>query len=200
MRDSIIYLIVFSVGVISALCGWIPAAWLSTDISKWILYTLLFFVGIQIGSAKNIFPAVRSFGSKIMLIPVATTIGTFVAVFLVSFLLPGRSSIDCLAAGSGFAYYSLSSILISEYRGPELGTIALLANIFREFFVLIFTPWMVRYFGKLAPVCAGGATTMDTTLPVITRHSGSDYVVIALFHGMVIDFSVPLWVSFFLSL
>ena len=70
----------------------------------------------------------------------------------------------------------------------------------REFIVLLLAPWMVRHFGKLAPICAGGATTMDTTLPIITRYSGSDYVVVALFHGMVIDFSVPLWISFFLSL
>jgi len=41
---------------------------------------------------------------------------------------------------------------------------------------------------------------MDTTLPFITRYSGEPYVVVALFHGMVIDFTVPLWVSLFLSL
>ena len=69
----------------------------------------------------------------------------------------------------------------------------------REFFVLIFAPWMVRYFGRLAPICGGGATTMDTTLPIITAYSGQEYVVIALFHGMIIDFSVPLWVSLFLN-
>ena len=56
---------------------------------------------------------------------------------------------------------------------------------------------MVKYFGKLAPICAGGATTMDTTLPIITKFSGSEYVMVALFHGIIIDFSVPLWVSFF---
>ena len=70
----------------------------------------------------------------------------------------------------------------------------------REFSVLVLAPWMVKYFGKLAPVSAGGATTMDTTLPVITRYAGTEYGVIALFHGMIIDFSVPLWVTFFLNL
>ena len=76
----------------------------------------------------------------------------------------------------------------------------MLANIIREFFVLILAPWIVKYFGKLAPISAGGATTMDTTLPIISRYSGSDYVIIALFHGIIIDFSVPIWVSLFLSL
>lgn len=200
MKQSIIYLLLFAAGVILALTGQLPDALLNDDISKWILYGLLFLVGIQIGSGKKILLAVKRFGPAIALIPLATTVGTFAGAGVSSLLLPGRSLIDCLCVGAGFAYYSLSSILISEFRGAELGTVALLANIMREFIVLLLAPWMVRHFGKLAPICAGGATTMDTTLPIITRYSGSDYVVVALFHGMVIDFSVPLWISFFLSL
>lgn len=200
MKQSLIYLLLFALGVILALWGHIPDVLLKDDISKWILYGLLFFVGVQIGSGKNMFTAVKRFGFKIALVPVATTVGTFAGAALTSLLLPERSLIDCLSVGAGFAYYSLSSILISEFRGAELGTVALLANIMREFIVLVFTPWLVKYFGKLSPICAGGATTMDTTLPMITKYSGSDYVVVALFHGMVIDFSVPLWVSFFLAL
>ncbi len=200
MKQSLIYLLLFALGVVLALWGHIPDVLLKDDISKWILYGLLFFVGVQIGSGKNMFTAVKRFGFRIALVPVATTVGTFAGAALASLLLPGRSLSDCLSIGAGFAYYSLSSILISEFRGAELGTVALLANIMREFIVLVFTPWMVKYFGKLSPICAGGATTMDTTLPMITRYSGSDYVVVALFHGMVIDFSVPLWVSFFLTL
>ena len=200
MKQSLIYLLLFALGVILALWGHIPDVLLKDDISKWILYGLLFFVGVQIGSGKNMFTAVKRFGFKIALVPVATTVGTFAGAALTSLLLPERSLIDCLSVGAGFAYYSLSSILISEFRGAELGTVALLANIMREFIVLVFTPWLVKYFGKLSPICAGGATTMDTTLPMITKYSGPEYVVVALFHGMVIDFSVPLWVSFFLTL
>ena len=200
MKQSLIYLLVFAVGAVLAITGLIPDALLNDNISKWVLYTLLFFVGIQIGSSKNMFTAVRRFGWKITLVPLATTVGTFAGVALMSMLLPDRNLSDCLSVGAGFAYYSLSSIIISEYRGAELGTVALLANIMREFIVLIAAPWLVKYFGKLAPISAGGATTMDTTLPIITKFSGTEYVVIALFHGMVIDFSVPLWVTFFLSL
>ena len=200
MKQSLIYLLLFALGVILALWGHIPDVLLKDDISKWILYGLLFFVGVQIGSGKNMLTAVKRFGFKIALVPIANTVGTVAGAALTSLLLPERSLIDCLSVGAGFAYYSLPSILISEFRGAELGTVALLANIMREFIVLVFTPWMVKYFGKLSPICAGGATTMDTTLPMITKYSGSDYVVVALFHGMVIDFSVPLWVSFFLTL
>ncbi|WP_298650209.1 lysine exporter LysO family protein [uncultured Proteiniphilum sp.] len=200
MKQSLVYLLFFITGVALALNGLIPELLLGSDISKWVLFFLLFLVGMQIGSGKNMFAALKRYGWKITLIPLATTIGTFSGVALVSLLLPDRSLTDCLGVGAGFAYYSLSSILITEFRGAGLGTVALLANIMREFSVLILAPWMVKRFGKLAPISAGGATTMDTTLPIITKFSGTEYVTIALFHGMIIDFSVPLWVSFFLSL
>ena len=199
MKQSLIYLAVFALGVLLAIPGFMPLYFIENDISKWILYLLLFFVGIQIGGSKNILKVARSVGFKIMLVPLATTIGTFVGAITISFLLKERSITDCLSVGAGFAYYSLSSILITEYRGAELGTIALLSNIMREFFVLLLAPWMVKYFGKLAPICGGGATTMDTTLPIISKYAGSDFIIIALFHGIIIDFSVPIWVSFFLS-
>ena len=200
MKQSLIYLLVFALGVSLAIPGFVPQYFIENDISKWILYLLLFFVGIQIGANKNILKVAKSTGFKIMLVPIATTVGTFVGAIAISFLLNDRSITDCLSVGAGFAYYSLSSILITEYRGAELGTIALLANIMREFFVLLLAPWMVKYFGNLAPICGGGATTMDTTLPIISKYSGSNFIVIALFHGIIIDFSVPIWVSFFLTL
>ncbi len=200
MKQSVVYLSVFALGIVLAITGFIPSYFVENDISKWILYLLLFFVGIQIGTNKNIFKVTKSVGFKIMLVPLATTIGTFVGAIIISVFLSERSITDCLSVGAGFAYYSLSSILITEYRGAELGTIALLANIIREFFVLLLAQWIVKYFGSLAPICAGGATTMDTTLPIISKNSGSDFIVVAIFHGIIIDFSVPIWVSFFLSL
>lgn len=77
---------------------------------------------------------------------------------------------------------------------------ALLANISRELITLLCAPLLARWFGRLAPISAGGATTMDTTLPIITRVSGSRYVILSVFHGFTVDFSVPFLVTFFCSL
>ena len=200
MKQSFIYLLVFALGILLTITDYMPSFFIANDITKWIFYLLLFFVGIQIGTNKNILNVTKSVGFKIMLVPLATTIGTFAGAIIISLILSERSITDCLSVGAGFAYYSLSSIIITEYRGAELGTTALLANIIREFFVLLLAPWIVKYFGNLAPISAGGATTMDTTLPIISKYSGADYVIIALFHGIVIDLSVPIWVSFFLSI
>jgi uncharacterized membrane protein YbjE (DUF340 family) len=59
---------------------------------------------------------------------------------------------------------------------------------------------MVRWFSPLAPICAGGATTMDVTLPIITHTSGRDWVFVSILHGVVVDFSVPFLVPLFCSL
>ncbi len=200
MRGSLIIVAFFIAGLLLARWGWIPSSLSEGDVSIWALYALMFLVGISIGSDTQALKAIRGQHWKILWVPVATWAGTLVGTALASLLLPSRSLADCLAVGSGFGYYSLSSIFITEYRGAELGTIALAANIIREIITLLGAPLLVCWFGKLAPICAGGATTMDTTLPVITRFSGKEFVVISIFHGFIVDFSVPFLVTFFCKL
>lgn len=200
MRGSLIIVAFFIAGLLLARWGWIPSSLSEGDVSIWALYALMFLVGISIGSDTQALKAMRGQHWKILWVPVATWAGTLAGTALASLLLPSRSLADCLAVGSGFGYYSLSSIFITEYRGAELGTIALAANIIREIITLLGAPLLVCWFGKLAPICAGGATTMDTTLPVITRFSGKEFVVISIFHGFIVDFSVPFLVTFFCKL
>jgi uncharacterized membrane protein YbjE (DUF340 family) len=80
-----------------------------------------------------------------------------------------------------------------------VGVIALLANISREIITLLFTPLFVKIFGKLAPISAGGATSMDTTLPIISRFSGHDYAIVSVVHGTILTILVPFLVSFILT-
>ena len=160
----------------------------------------MFLVGISLGSDRQALQALKQQNLKIMLVPLATVAGTLAGVSLVSFVLDSRSLTDCLAVGSGFGYYSLSSIFITQYKGAELGTIALMSNIMRELLTLLAAPLLVRCFGKLAPIAAGGATTADTTLPIIARYSGKEFTIISVVHGMAVDFSVPFLVTFFCTI
>lgn len=140
-----------------------------TGISTWVLYALMFCVGITLGAAAA------------------------------ALLLPWGAA-DTLAVGAGFGYYSLSSIFIADLRGPELATVALLCNVMREIFTLLAAPLVAHLFGPLAAVSIGGATSFDTTLPIITRAAGRPYAVVSVFHGCAMDFSVPFLVTFFCSL
>ena len=165
-----------------------------------ILCALMFCVGMSIGSDTKMLKSFKSVNPRLMMLPVMTIVGSLAGTAAASALLPHRHFFDCLAIGSGFGYYSLSSIFITEYKGAELGTIALIANIMREILTLLCAPLLVKFFGKLAPISMGGATTMDTTLPIITRTSGQDFVIVSIFHGFCVDFSVPFLVTFFCSL
>lgn len=208
MKGSLLVVACFVLGCLLGWMGWLPTFVQEHDLSVYVLYLLMFQVGLSIGSDSKLKQILRSLRPKLLLVPLATIVGTLTFTTLVSFLLSRWSVFDCLAIGSGFAYYSLSSILITQLKEPllgaqlaaELGTIALIANILRELFALLGAPLFVRYFGRLAPICAGGATTMDTTLPIITRCCGNELVFVSIFHGILVDFSVPFLVSFFCSL
>ena len=198
MRSSLIIISFFVAGLLLAYWGVLPEGLADGDLSMYALYLLMFLVGISIGSDMKALRALKEQHWRILLVPLATILGTLGGSALVSLFLPGRTLWDCLAVGSGFGYYSLSSVFITEYRGAELGTVV--ANIVREIITLLGTPLLVCWFGRLAPICSGGATTMDTTLPVISRFSGKEFVVVSIFHGFVVDFSVPFLVTFFCKL
>ena len=207
MKGSLIVVGFFALGCVLGWSGRLPDVVIENDITVYVLYLLMFQVGLSIGSDKKLKDILGSIRPKLLLVPFATIAGTLVFSALVSLLLTQWSVFDCLAVGSGFAYYSLSSILITQLKesslgvqlATELGTIALMANIMREIMALLGGPLFVKNFGRLSPICAGGATTMDTTLPIITRYSGKDLVFISIFHGIIVDFTVPFFVSFFCS-
>lgn len=200
MKGSLIIIAFFLLGILCGVMHWLPDLNAYGNVSYLTLCALLFCVGITVGNNTTMLKTFRHLDPRLMLLPLMTIVGTLAATAIAAIGLPRRSLTDCLAIGSGFGYYSLSSIFITQYRGPELGTIALLANIIREVFTLLGAPLLVRYFGPLSPISCGGATTMDTTLPIITRTSGQDFVILSLFHGFLVDFSVPFLVTFFCTL
>ena len=200
MKGSLIIVGFFTLGVLCEVFNWIPSAYLSDDLSFYALCGLMFSVGLSIGHDPQTIRNFRALNPRLMWLPVCTILGTLSAAALVSLLFPHRTTPECMAIGSGFGYYSLSSIFITEYKGAELGTVALLSNIAREIMTLLGAPLMVRWFGHLAPISSGGATTMDTTLPIITQYTGQQFVIVSIFHGFVVDFSVPFLVTFFCSI
>lgn len=201
MKGSLIIVGFFIAGTLCGVCRLIPADFITDSrISFYALCALMFCVGISIGNDPQTLKNFRSLNPRLVFLPVMTILGTLAGSAAVNLILTHRSLTDCLAVGSGFGYYSLSSIFITEYKGAELGTIALLANISREILTLLAAPLLAHWFGKLAPISAGGATSMDTTLPIITRTSGQQFVVVSIFHGFIVDFSVPFLVTLFCSL
>lgn len=200
MKGSLIIVGFFILGIAAGLSGMVPESIIDGDLTFYALCALLLCVGMGIGSDRNIVTKFKSLDVRMALLPLGTALGTFAGSLAVSLILSGRSPLDCLAVGSGFGYYSLSSIFITEYKGAELGTIALLANIIREMVTLLLSPVLAKAFGPLAPISSGGVTSMDTTLPIIMASSGEQYSAVSIFHGFILDFSIPFLVTFWCTL
>ena len=200
MRGSIVIALFFAAGVAAGHWGLLPRQIDAGGLCFPVLCLLIFFVGTGIGSDTGLVKAFRRLSPGLALLPAVSMLGTLAASAAVG-LLSGRHSVsEWMAVGSGFGYYSLSSVIISECKGAELGTVALLSNVVREMTTLLFAPLLARVFGTLAPIAAAGATAMDTSLPVITRTCGQQYAPVAIYSGVVTDFCVPFLVTLFCSM
>lgn len=176
MKESILILLFF-------ILGRVGGYFVTTDFdphqfSVYVLYVLMLLLGINLGGNQDIKGFASQLSFKMILVPMATVAGTFVFSAIAAFILSRWSIFDCMAVGSGFAYYySVSSVLITQLKTPsiglqlatELGTIALLANIFREMTALICAPVIRKYFGQLAPISAAGIGSSDILLATISR-------------------------------
>jgi len=200
MKSSLYILIAFVVGITTAFFLFVPQKFTNPDITKYVLYLLIFFVGTGVGANVQVWQLLKKMHFKILIVPFSTVAGTIAGVAMVWPFINNLPLGEALAVGSGFGYYSLSSVIISSLDGNFLAIIALISNLTREIFTLIFSPLFVLWFGKLSPIASGGATSMDTTLPVITRVSGKEYVVISVFNGVVLTLLVPLLVPAFLNI
>ena len=206
MKSSLIILIFFLLGCVGGL--FYTADFDLHILSVDVLYLLMLLLGINLGCNQDLKGFVRQFNFKMLLVPIATVTGTFLFSAVAGFILSQWSIFDCMAVGSGFAYYSISSVLITQLKAPsigmqlatELGTIALLANIFREMTALIGAPFIRKYFGCLAPISAAGIGSADILLASISKYSGKDAIPLAILHGILINISVPFFVSLFCNL
>lgn len=198
MQESIVIFVCFSGGCVLGYLG--ADAYLPSRASFYCLCLLLICVGLSVGQNEELRNNFRHIKKGYILMPIITIIGTWIGALFTAMLLTSRSISEWLAVSSGFGYYSLSSMLITEVKGIELGTVALMYNVMREITALLLAPMLLRMFGPLAPISIGGATTADTTLPTISRVSGAQFVPVAIFHGLVVDLSVPVLVPFFCAL
>lgn len=195
MKSSLFILCCFITGILLAYYRYVPDIFLTYDYSNYILPVMMFFVGIGIGGdIKSLYVPIKKYKLKIILIPLATIFGSIIITALISPLFDITTK-ETIAIGSGFGYYSLSAIFLNKLAGYEIGMMALISNMTREITALLFIPILARYCGKLAPISAAGATSIDTTLPIIAKSCGEQFIVISIFHGILVDISVPIIIS-----
>lgn len=179
----------------------LPSAWAPylDTITTAALALLLIAIGIDLGKNRSFVTAVRQEGPTILALPLLSGVGSLIGTGLAAPVLK-IPSVQTLAVGAGFGWYSLSGILIADAGYPELGGLAFLTNVMRELLTIVAMPFLARRLGPFCAIAAGGATTMDTTLPLIANNAGQESALPALVHGMVLSAVVPFLVPFFVRL
>ena len=133
------------------------------DTLDFILMTALdimvFIAGIEIGSNRDILKRVCNLHSAVLAlsIPAAVAVGSVIGAALIGMAV-GLSLYDAVLVGSGFGWYSFSSVVISAMYSTEIGTVSFLANMLRELSAFFLIPLLVRVHKLLALAPSGAAT------------------------------------------
>jgi uncharacterized membrane protein YbjE (DUF340 family) len=99
-----------------------------------------------------------------------------------------------MAVSAGFGWYTLAGPLAGQLFGVEFGALGFAANFFRELLTILAIPLLLKV-NKYAPIASGGATAMDTTLPIIVRYCGSDSLIIAFLSGFILSLIAPFTIT-----
>lgn len=172
-------------------------AWFESSLVTYLLYTLLFFVGMGMVHKRISFRGVFA-DKSLLLLPLYTIAGTYLGALLAPLLTPYTIK-EAWGMLSGFGWYSLSGILISDLGFPILGSISFLANLLRESFSFFLIP----FFGRLGKryyypaVCTAGATSMDVTLVLLSSHFGTRTMLGSIYHGVIISLAAPILIPLF---
>lgn len=162
--------------------------------SDLILYLLMLSVGISIGMHKGIVQKIREYHIRIFIIPIGIMIGSLLGGVVCSLLfqLPlGHGT----AIASGMGWYSLAGSAIGNIAGAQLGSIAFLSNLMREVFSFLLIPFLAAHLNQYACIAPAGATSEDTTLPVILKYTNEETVVLSVLNGVICSFFVPILIS-----
>ncbi|ENX19703.1 MULTISPECIES: LysO family transporter [Acinetobacter] len=165
---------------------------LSLHISTWhLLLVFMFMIGLDLAYS----PLDRSWlNFKILLVPIGCIFGSLFAVMLYSFWNTDISLKDLIMLSQGYGFYSMSGVVVTELRNAELGSIALMNDLFREIFAILLMYCMGWRYPRSA-ISAAGATAMDVTLPMVKQACGHDFIPHAMVSGFILSLLAPVMVS-----
>ncbi|MCR9609696.1 lysine exporter LysO family protein [Vibrio diabolicus] len=194
--ESVKLIVVVGGGLVVGLLLPIDLSWVDTA-SEWILFLLLFFIGIQLRNSGLTLRQIllNKQGMAIAAVVIATCmLGGVIAAILLDLPI-----YQALAMASGFGWYSLAGILMGDAFGPVFGGASFLIELMRELVALVAIPLFIRSYPCTA-IGYAGATAMDFTLPVIQTTGGVRCVPVAIVSGFILSLLVPVMMLFFVSL
>ena len=159
--------------------------------SWWLLLVFMVLIGLDLAYA----PLDRSWLNwKILLVPLGCIVGSVFGAYVSALLLQQLSFKDALLFSQGYGFYSMSGIFITELKGAELGSIALINDLFREIFAILLM-YCLGWRYPRAAIASAGATAMDVTLPMVKQACGNDFIPYAMVSGFILSILAPIAVS-----
>ena len=165
---------------------------------NYALVVLILMVGMQLrGSGVSLHQVLLN--RRGVLTAIVFMFACMLGGLLFALIMPNISWAQGLALSSGYGWYSLSGIVMNQTYGAVIGSIAILNDLAREFFALLFIPFIMRRYPSAA-VSVGGATSLDFTLPVIQSSGGMGMMPLAISFGFIVNIMSPILMVFFSSL
>lgn len=153
------------------------------------LFLLLFVMGLTLSLDKEAIGKIRKSGLRILIVPFSVAAGSILGGFVAGLVLR-LDVFASMAVTAGCGWYTLTGPLVGDLFGLEWGAMGFAVNFMRELFTIVGVSLLIRI-DKYGPIASGGATSMDTTLPIIVRYSGSDVLITAFSSGFVLTLIAP---------
>lgn len=170
--------------------------WLTfaSQASEAALIFLLALVGMQLRNSSMTLRQII-LNRRGMLVAVVVAVSSLVGGALAAIML-GLPLNTGLAIASGYGWYSLSGIVLTDSFGPVIGSAAFFNDLARELVAIMLIPTLVRT-SRSSALGLCGATSMDFTLPVLQRSGGLDMIPPAVVHGFLLSLLAPILMAFF---
>ncbi len=159
-----------------------------------VLNLLMVSVGISIGQQAGILQKIRQYHFKALIIPLGVTVGSLGAG-LAGALLLGYPLAEGAAIASCMGWYSLGGATIGALSGGLYGSVAFLSNLLREILSFFCIPLLARFLNPAACIAAAGATSEDTTLPMMMKYTDEERVVLSVLNGAICSVLVPVLIN-----
>lgn len=165
---------------------------LNLSISTWnLLLIFMLFIGLDLAYS----PLDRSWLNwKIMLVPLGCIIGSLAGALLSSFIIKDVNLKDLIMLSQGYGFYSMSGIVVTELKNAELGSIALMNDLFREI-IAILLMYSIGWRYPRSAISAAAATAMDVTLPMVKQACGNNFIPHAMVSGFILSILAPIAIS-----
>ncbi|MEM3457931.1 MAG: lysine exporter LysO family protein [Candidatus Bathyarchaeia archaeon] len=156
------------------------------------LLLLLFVMGISFGMDKESIVKIKKSGFKILAFPSAVALGSVLGGFVGGLIF--GNVVASMAVSAGYGWYTLAGPLTNQLFGVEWGALGFTVNFLRELLTITTISLTVKV-DKYAPIAFGGATSMDTTLPIIMRYCGADTLITAFSSGFILSVLAPFTIT-----